>query len=242
MKRSAHALPHPGRTDQRLPTLVCIDSPAAVAPRLRMLIGLSVGGALELTTQLVGCWLSAVFRQQFLESRTEAAGEFAIDAFRDSVHGKLPADGALIAAIGMTKNRNRRCSIAGCRRESVVEPFEFMSRLRPVQLRCHGSAHAYLNPDSGRAQVWLEQLPGSIELIAAGASGRSTADIRRHRQRRVALSRAGRPVRGRDAIAWYGLGIASGNPADIFESVKWQLRERAADRRLHLPVARNVQD
>ena len=39
MKRSVHASPYPGRADQRLPTLVCIDSPAAVAPRLRMLIG-----------------------------------------------------------------------------------------------------------------------------------------------------------------------------------------------------------
>jgi hypothetical protein len=195
--------------------------PVSALERLNVLIGYSATGVVELTTEIIGRWLSISFGEQFVESRNDTANEFGADVFQDALLHECAPHGSLVVAVGMLPGARpgRKCGHPATGVDGAARFFELAGKLKPIRLISHGSLHAYLSQKLGTAQVWLEQLPGSVEFIAAGAKGRPLPGSQ-------ACRRTGG---GRDAVAWYGLGGSDGDPVEILETVERQLARNSTD-------------
>src|SRR5262249_57081535 len=74
--------PRRSGADVVVPQLLRIDAPRArTAKPVRILAGLTVGDAVEITASLVGQWLSQPFGRQFRGCRTGTEGGLATAAF-----------------------------------------------------------------------------------------------------------------------------------------------------------------
>jgi len=225
-----HATLRLATVEIRTPTFQCIHSQtAASTERLHAFIGSSVGNVVELTHELIGRWLSALFGEQFIESPRESASGFGTGVFDDALDYEFAAHGALITTVGMLREARPRCMprIPLSSVDGATQFFELMGKIGfPTILISHGWAHVYLNPKSGGAQVWLTQFPGSIEFVAADTRRRLTSGTDSCRRVEGSASRAGISMSGQEAVAWCGLGVTARDPVEILRNVERQLKRK----------------
>jgi hypothetical protein len=170
--------------------------------------------------RLVRQWLSEGFGQQFIENPIRPEHDFASEALRDKLTSSVPRRGALIGVIGFTKERSPKgyrspelSEPAACPGE-YWEPFQVLANVALMRLPAHGLARACINLGTGRAEVMLDDVPGSIELV-------STDRIARAAQTRRLRSLT--PRKWTEARAWYGLGVPKGSPVEVVERLRGEI-------------------
>src|SRR5262249_13407140 len=194
------------------------------AKPVRILAGLTVGDAVEITASLVGQWLSQRFGRQFRECRTGTEGGLAIAAFHDKLSFDFAHDSACIAAIGLIGANAHGCGrfdalasdppeLAEANAGHSVHDrlFRFMAAVDLIRLTWHGLERAYLNPRSSRVQVVFDELPGCMEFISVGERPPLSPAV----PSPSGAARGAECAQSRRASAWYGLGVLNGKPAEI---------------------------
>jgi hypothetical protein len=170
-------------------------------------------------TRLFTQWLREQFGHQFaLDSASKVESSLALTALCDKLQSTFTRRAELFAIIVVQRSKQR---------SNRAQPFIAYSNSHPINLNSdsdqlirlsfYGSALAYLNLRSGRAQVILERLPGAMEFSSSARSQRAECPARS----RVATNMW--------AEAWYGLGVPNSSPVEIVKKIGEQMND---DRRV----------
>jgi tripartite-type tricarboxylate transporter receptor subunit TctC len=204
------------RDDIAVPGFLCIQGPSnRTGKSMHMIVGFAIGGVVELTGQLIAHWLFEQFGREFVVADPrDSECNIAIDAFHDKLNHTFAHHSPLIAIIASTSGTQFKFTCANAAAESV----EFIAEIALVKRRFHGLTHSYVELNTGRVQVLLDNLPGELEFTSSGGLLTSAA-ITRH-----SASKFRRRSSQREASAWYGLGVCKGTPAEIIEKLTSHFR------------------
>lgn len=213
-----------------LPTVLCIDGRQSNGIRTTLTVGYATGYAETIIGPLVAEWLARHFRRRFTEHGRGAQGDLAAEAFYDKLACHFTRAAPFLAAIVAPQRSPPYCGTDHPASTGTAKPHNgghrcdngdavsrFMGGDGLVRWAFAGPARAFINPKTGAAQVAFEPLPGGIEFASTNRPEPSCAR------------------RAHEAIAWYGLGVPIGDPADIV----LMLRNEISDSR-HAQVRRVV--
>jgi hypothetical protein len=200
-----------------LPTVLCMDGRQSRGARTTLTVGYATGYVDTIVAPLVAEWLSRQFHRRFAEHGRGAEGDLAAEAFYDKLASHFGRETPFLAAIvsprdaapglgsdqtansgaAKPRNGNHRHIRSGRHSDALSR---FMSGAGLTRWTFDGAVHAFINPNTGAAQVAFEPLPGGIELM-------SSEDF---------ASPGTKPSRRtNEAAAWYGFGVPVSDPADI---------------------------
>jgi len=197
--------------DIAVPGFLCIQGPSTRKGKsIHVIAGFALDGAPELTGQLIAHLLFEQFgREPVPTGSCESECNFAVDAFHDKLDYTLAHHSPLIAIIASSCGTPFKLTCAS----ATTEPFEFIAEIALVEPTFQGLAHSYVDLNTGRAQVLLDNLPGQLEFATAGDVVISAATTQH------GPSKFRRRPSQREASAWYGLGVCKETPAEIIEKL-----------------------
>jgi benzoate-CoA ligase family protein len=202
-----HRRPRSARTELLSLSVAGAVRPLRTARSAPVLFGVSQHGNVGIAAGLIAEWLSGQFGHNFIEDRCGPAGDLAIAAFYDDLASRFH-DGAFVAAIAAASDDRFAAFDAA---SSPAEVFQFVRESEPIAWTVQGSAHAFLNRKTGRAQVTFDHLPGALEFI-----GRILP--------RLVAPHADAAALLEEASAWYGFGRLRDGASDLLV----RMRERVA--------------
>jgi hypothetical protein len=203
-----------------LPTVLCIDGRQSNGARTTLMVGYATGYVDTIVAPLVAEWLLRHFHRRFTEHGRGAEGDLAAEAFYDKLACHFTRATPFLAAIvsphhsppsycDVTSTGAAKPHNGSQRRVHGDMLSRFMGGGGLARWAFGGPARAFINPKTGAAQVAFEPLPGGIEFASTDRPNPSSAK------------------RAHEAIAWYGLGVPIGDPADIV----LMLRDEISDTR-----------
>jgi hypothetical protein len=166
----------------------------------RLLIGVSLGRAVDLTSALVSQFLSEQFGIPFVKRRGELRS-LAIEAFYDLLRHDFAGDAGFIAAIGTHPD----ATLAGAFDEFLVE-------MRLVSWKLHGLACIHQNHSAGPIIVSFDELPGVVEFIAQEDGSALVPP-------EVIAGQADESMLGHESYAVYAFGSSHASTGDIAEAL-----------------------
>ena len=173
---------------------------------MHMIVGFAAGGVLEFTGQLIAYWLLKQFGREFVVAGPcERECNFAVDAFHDKLNYTLAHHSPSIAVVAWTRATPLKSTC------TTIESFDFISKVALVKWAFHGLTHAYVDANTGKLQVVLDNLPGQVEFASPRELLGSAATTRCGASRFRGRSREG--------SAWYGFGVCKGTPAEVIEKL-----------------------
>jgi tripartite-type tricarboxylate transporter receptor subunit TctC len=112
---------------------------------------------------------------------------------------------------------------AGTANHMAGELFKAMTGINTVHVPYRGAAPAMTDLISGRVQAMFDLVPNSLEHIRAGALRALAVTTAARSDALPNVPVAADTVPGYEASGWFGVGVASGTPADIVATLNREI-------------------